>query len=114
MRLLETDGPILYHFHNKWCIVIFLFLIVVGCAGPKPIEEYVLARAAIQSAKRADAPRYAPGFWSQAEEIYASAQKKFEDRRYEIAKDEFEQARLLAEKAEEQARLKRLKLGGGL
>jgi hypothetical protein len=89
-------------------LVAFLF----GCVNaPPPIEDYTLARAAIDAAKAVESSRYSPGFWHQAEESYRRAEALFEEREFDEAKDEFVKARLAAEKAENSARLIRQKNG---
>ncbi len=78
---------------------------------PPPIEQYTLARAAIDAAKAVDAARYSPGYFHKAELAYRTAQTAYEDRDYETASEEFRSAREYAEKAENSARLTRFKNG---
>lgn len=94
-------------------VIVGLLLNGAGCAGTPPINEYTYARTALEAAKRAGAPRYAPGFWSRAEESYRRAEKLYNDRYYDEALDEFENARIYAEKAENSTRLKKFKSGEG-
>ena len=87
-------------------------LVLVGCTtAPAPVEEYTLARAAIEAAKSIEAARYSLGYWHQAEESYRRAQALYKDRQYDEAQAEFVKARLAAEKAENSARLIRQKNG---
>ena len=89
-------------------LVLFLF----SCqTAPAPLEEYSLARAAIEAAQVAQAPRHSAGYWSQAEMSYRQAQTYYRDAEYSKAKSEFIKARALAEKAENSARLIRQKTG---
>ncbi|MGZ3770118.1 MAG: DUF4398 domain-containing protein [Bdellovibrio sp.] len=93
-------------------IVILVFTVILGCQTvPAPIEDYSLARAAIEAARSVQAARHSPGYWHQAEEAYRKGRVYFEDRDYSKAKDQFIRARLSAEKAENSARLIRQKTG---
>ncbi len=93
-------------------LVMFAALFLFQCqTTPKPMEEYALARAAIDAAKLVEAPRYAPGFWNQAEEAYRRARLFFREQDWENAKIYFTRARQAAEKAESSARVTRLKSG---
>ena len=90
----------------------FTFCFLTACVTtPPPVEEYTLARAAIDAAKAVESARYSPGFWHSAEESYRRAQTLFEDQDYVEARKEFVRARLAAEKAENSARLIRQKNG---
>lgn len=108
------QGPLLYQ-HILTRTLILLGLIFGGlssCAARRPIKEYVLARSAVEAARRAQAARYAPGYWSQAEEAYMLARQYFKDSRFGDAKEQLDEAKSLAEKAEYRARLKRFHSGG--
>jgi len=76
-----------------------------------PIEDYAIARTAIDAAKSVDAARYSPGFFHKAEIAYRTAQLAYQDRDYQTAIEEFQLAREFAEKAENSARLIRFKNG---
>jgi len=92
--------------------VVLTVLLLSGCVTtPPPIEDFALARTAIEAAKGVEAARYSPGFWHQAEESYRRAQLLFEDQDYQLAQKEFVKARIAAEKAENSARLIRQKNG---
>lgn len=86
-------------------------LLLVGCVTYIPVDEYNLARAAYEAARDADAPRYAPALWFNAEQAYRDGQKAYKERRYGEARDHFEDARDYAEKAENAARLARHQSG---
>ncbi len=89
-----------------------IFVSLSACATtPKPIEEYTLARAAMDAARIVEAPRHAPGHWHKAEESYRKAQALYKDRYFEEAKAEFIKARRSAERSENAARLIRMKTG---
>ena len=93
-------------------IGIIFFAVIVGCqTGPVPLEDFSLARAAIDAARSIQASRYSPGYWHQAEEAYRKGRIYFEDRDYAKAKEQFIRARTAAEKAENSARLIRQKSG---
>lgn len=83
-----------------------------GCvSAPPPLEEYALARAAIDAAKSVQAARHSPGYWHQAEEAYRKGRLFYSDRDWVQARSEFVRARAAAEKAENSARLIRQKTG---
>lgn len=92
-------------------IVVGILFLVSCQTTPAPVTEYALARAAIDAARSAQAPRLSAGYWHQADEFYRRARAYYKDREYDKAKDLFIQARLMAEKAENSARLIRLKTG---
>ncbi|MBX2988625.1 MAG: DUF4398 domain-containing protein [Bdellovibrionaceae bacterium] len=92
--------------------VLTAFVILAGCQStPAPLEEYVLARSAIEAGKAVQAARHSPGYWHQAEEAYRKARLYYNDRDWENARVEFIRARQAAEKAENSARLIRQKTG---
>ncbi|MFN7455635.1 MAG: DUF4398 domain-containing protein [Pseudobdellovibrionaceae bacterium] len=100
------------HFSLKSTAIVVLFLFVTACVtAPAPIEEWTLARAAIEAAKSVEAARHSPGFWHQAEESYRRARILYDEREFEKAKMEFYKARVAAERAENSARLIRLRNG---
>lgn len=78
---------------------------------PPPLEEYALARAAIEAAQAVQAARHSPGNWHQAEEAYRKARIYYTDHDWMNAKKEFVRARAAAERAENSARLIRQKSG---
>ncbi|MGZ3742598.1 MAG: DUF4398 domain-containing protein [Pseudobdellovibrionaceae bacterium] len=93
-------------------IVITLMMLTVRCQSiPQPIEEYTLARVAIEAARAVQAPRHSPGYWHQADEAYRQGRLSYKDRDYAKAREAFIKARLAAEKAENSARLIRQKTG---
>ncbi|GIL16802.1 MAG: hypothetical protein BroJett040_05530 [Oligoflexia bacterium] len=98
-----------------WWRKSFAALVLVGVSGcviaPPPVEEFTLARAALDSAKAVEAARHSPGFYHQAEESYRRGKALYEDRDYETAKIEFLKAKQAAEKAENSARMIRFKNG---
>lgn len=85
---------------------------ILGCQTvPAPIEDYSLARAAIDAARSVQAPRHSPGYWHQAESAYRKGRLYYEDRDYAKAKEQFIKARISAERAENSARLIRQRTG---
>jgi hypothetical protein len=89
-----------------------VFSMILGCQTvPAPVEDYSLARAALDAARAVQAPRHSSGFWHQAEEAYRKGRAFYEDRDYIKAKEQFIRARISAEKAENSARLIRQKTG---
>jgi hypothetical protein len=95
-----------------WWFVAGACFCLGGCiTAPPPVEDYALARAAIEAARSVEAARHASGYWSQAEEAYRRAKLLYSDRDYAEAKIEFVRARIAAEKAENSARWLRQKNG---
>lgn len=88
-----------------------LALLTSGCVHHIPVEEYTMARAAHEAARDADALRYAPSLWYNAEQAFREGQKAFKDRSYGSAKTSFEQAKIFAEQAENAARIARAGTG---
>ncbi len=82
-----------------------------GCVAPLPIEEYTLARAAVNSARESGSERLAPGLWYKAEENYRNGQKYLKDKDNESAKVNFLRSIEFAEKAENASRLKKFESG---
>ncbi|WP_413288868.1 DUF4398 domain-containing protein [Bdellovibrio sp. HCB337] len=93
-------------------VAVTLVMLLVGCQTvSQPIEEYSLARAAIEAARAVQAPRHSPGYWHQADEAYRQGRLAYKDRNYSKARDAFLKAKMAAEKAENSARLIRQKTG---
>lgn len=87
-------------------------ILLSGCITfPPPIDDFALARAALEAARAVESSRYSPGYWSQAEESFRRARVFYNEREYELAQKEFIRARAAAEKAENSARLIRTKNG---
>lgn len=85
---------------------------ILGCqTTPMPLEEYTIARAAIDAAQSVHASRYSAGYWQQAQEAYRRGQLYYRDRDWSQAREQFIKARVAAEKAENSARLIRQKTG---
>jgi Domain of unknown function (DUF4398) len=88
-------------------MAVFMF----GCVTYMPVDEWTIARAAYEAARDADAARYVPSIWFNAEQAYREGQKAFRERRYAAAKTLFIQARQQSEQAENAARLARQQSG---
>jgi hypothetical protein len=84
---------------------------VVSCVSLIPVDEYTIARAAMDGAKESEAPRFAPALWYKAEQAYREGETFFRERAYNDALKRFSQARTLAEQAENAARLSRFESG---
>ncbi len=76
-----------------------------------PVQEYALARSAMESAESNDAERLSPVVFQQAQQSFKQAERLYGDREYEEARLLFIKARKLAEKAESTARIKKSKAG---
>lgn len=93
----------------SWTLTLSLFL--VGCVGPAPIRDYNLANTAIKAAKKSGAANYAPAALTSATNHFQQAEEKYKIKEYEEAKKLFKAARMYAEKAENQTRVKKFKTG---
>ncbi len=82
-----------------------------GCTSKPPLEEYTLAKTALDSAQTSGANKFAPGFWFKAEDSYRKGEQSFKDGRFEESKKHFELSREFSEKAENKARFDRSKSG---
>lgn len=87
-----------------------LFLSACQTTTP-PKQEFATAKVAIESAKKVEAFRHSPGLWHQAEELYRQGKSLYQMGRYKEAKDKFDRSIEAAEKAENSARLIRMKTG---
>ena len=92
-------------------LIIGALLILTGCVSMIPVDEYTIARSAMDGAKESEAPRFAPALWYRAEQAYREGESFFKERAYEDAAKRFSQARTLAEQAENAARLSRFESG---
>ncbi len=97
----------------KQCLMPLVLLISLSSCQTVslPLEEYTLARAALEAARNVQASRHSSGFWSQADQAYRRGQEYYRDHNWSQAKEEFLKARFAAEKAENSARLIRQKTG---
>lgn len=93
------------------CLAVFLFAIVVGCAVNPPVQEYTLARTALEAAKTAGAEKYSPSVWFKAEEAYRLGENKFSKGQFEEARGYFVDTLNLSERAENKARYDKRKSG---
>ncbi len=84
---------------------------LISCVSLIPVDEYTIARAAMDGAKESEAPRYAPALWYKAEQAYREGETFYRERAYGDALKRFVQARTLAEQAENAARLSRFESG---
>ncbi|HVK59948.1 MAG TPA: DUF4398 domain-containing protein [Bdellovibrionales bacterium] len=92
-------------------LALCLATVLGGCVTSFPIDEYNLARTAYEAARDADANRYAPALWYNAEEKYREGEKAYRDRKFDLARERFIETRTIAEQAENAARLARQKSG---
>ncbi len=88
-----------------------VLVMTAGCVSMIPVDEYTIARAAMEGARESEAPRFAPALWYKAEQAFREGEAYFRDRAYSDASKRFEQARALAEQAENAARLSRFESG---
>jgi len=91
---------------------VLVTLLLVGCQTNRPINEYNLARTALNSAEKAKAQQNAPAYWSRAERAYLQGQKEFKEENFKAARQSFLKAKLFAERAENSSVIKTMKEGG--
>lgn len=111
MRGFSAPGADLVSKCLSALVVVMVMLFFTGCVTYIPVDEYNLARTAYESAKEADAARYAPALWFNAEQAYREGKKAFKDRSYGTARSKFNDAKLYSEQAENAARLARHQSG---
>ncbi|MCB9025006.1 MAG: DUF4398 domain-containing protein [Bdellovibrionaceae bacterium] len=90
---------------------LFVLLLLSACAGPRPLEEMVLAKVAIKAAQDVGSVSIAPGYWYKAEENYRKGLESLKGNYNYDAKEFFVQAKIYAEKAENSTRLKKFNSG---
>ena len=110
----KIAAPILFRWLSSFLVLSSGAVVLVGCvAAPPPYEEYTLARAAIRAAQDVDSARFATNYWNKADDIYRQGQKAYKDADFDVAKARFNQAKQLAERAENMTRLKKFETGEG-
>lgn len=93
-------------------MVLFALFAGVACQSvPAPIQEYTLARTALEAAKNHKGPQLSAGNWQMALDSYRKAQSEFNDHNFEAAKEEFVRAKIYAERAENAARVIKMRNG---
>lgn len=88
----------------KWIGLYLVVSVLVACSTNPPLQEYTIARTAIDAAKQYEADRYSPSLWYQAEENYRRGVLAFKQEDFDQAKKFFSKAKQFAEKAENKAR----------
>lgn len=95
-------------------LLIFLISLLVGCAVNPPVQEYTLARTALNAAQTSGASKYSPGLWFKAEENYRQGENAFKKGQFETAKQYFIESQDFSERAENKARYDKKKSGEDL
>jgi hypothetical protein len=85
--------------------------VLAACVSKPPYEEYSLAQTALRAAEEADSSKYSPSHWLNAESSYREGEQAYKLNEFDKARTLFIRARLSAEKAENQTRLKKFKSG---
>lgn len=101
----RIEGRILFRCSKLLGFFLIPVFGAVACVTSFPIEEYNIARVAIESARDYEAARQAPHKWHSASEAYRQGEECYRSRDYKCAKEKFILARRLAEQAEDAARL---------
>ncbi len=76
-----------------------------------PVQEYSLAKAAYEAAVTAEAAKYAPQLFYKAEKAYKKGESLYKERDYEAARKQFLSSQKMAERAEDESRLKQFNSG---
>lgn len=76
-----------------------------------PNDDYAMASIAIEAAKASGAPKVAVGYWNRALTAFKEGEDLYEQRSFGAAQAAFVRARQNAERAENSARLQRLRSG---
>ena len=84
---------------GKKYLAIMLLLISAGCASTPPAQEMSDARQAVQAARDADAERYAPISFDEAERLLEQATRLLEMKNYRKARQSALAAKEMALKA---------------
>jgi hypothetical protein len=96
---------------RTFAVLVLVAGFLPACVTYVPVEEWTIARAALEGARDADAPRFVPAIWFKAEQSYREAQRFFKERQYGEARNLFIVARQGFEQAENAARLSRYQSG---
>lgn len=99
------------HFRFKMSFFIAVLFLVSCQTITPPVQEYTIARTAMDAAKGHKAPTLSAGNWQQALDAYRKAQVFYKDQNYEEARAQFIRARFFAERAENAARLLKMRNG---
>lgn len=83
-----------------------IVILAIGCASYVPEEEMMMAEVAIQAAKEVKGDTLSPRNFQKAEDFFNAAKKAKEDRDFGMAKHFALQAKMYAEKSEDEAILK--------
>ncbi len=106
--LLPDTNLIRYLRHKRVGLLCGLALFIFsGCASSeRPLADMIYASAAMKAAARARAERRAPDLFRRAELSFWTAKKFYLIKSYSRAKVAARRAKILAEKAEEKAKIK--------
>ncbi|UCB51596.1 MAG: DUF4398 domain-containing protein [Candidatus Zixiibacteriota bacterium] len=83
-------------------LMVPVFLLVLGCGG-EPTNELAAAKGALENARAAEADKYAPDVFTQAENSIAEAENLIAQKKYREAKKLLMDAKNVAETAATQA-----------
>jgi len=101
MLTMRKDTMSSYNgFRTAGAIGVVAVAVMAGCASgvPRPTEQIAVSNSAITNAVRAGGPQYAPQEMKSAQDKMAQAQRAMD-------KEDYENARWLAEEAQADARL---------
>ncbi len=94
--------------------VLSMTLLLVGCSVNPPVQEFTLAKTAMDAAQVAGAPKYAPALWFKAEDSYRKGEGAFKQGDFKNAKVHFDESLDFSERAENKARYDKRKSGEDL
>ena len=90
----------------SWPAPLLFLAGLASCAGAPPLEEYAVARSAVEMAKKHEGDKWSPESYKKAISLYKKGRRAFQGRYYRTAENYFEEAVRYAERAENTARLK--------
>lgn len=98
---------------KKVPLICLLFCVITACAGTPPFLGYVIAKTALDSARKVDSATNASPYWVKAIHYYQRGQTSFRERDYISADRFFNESIKWFEKAENFSRFK-ISTGAGV
>lgn len=97
-KIMKTSPAVTHSKSLLAALALGSTLVLAGCAGNPPTEQFAVTNTVVKSAVAAGGPEYAPVQMKAAQDKLARAETL-------LREDDYEQARLLAEQAEWDARV---------
>lgn len=97
-KIMKTNPAVTHKKSLLAALALGSTLVLAGCAGNPPTEQFAVTNTVVKSAVAAGGPEYAPVQMKEAQDKLARAETL-------LREDNYEQARVLAEQAEWDARV---------